>query len=971
MSGHRVVRLLLAAVFAGAWGMAGRPAAAQEELIERTGPPALDDLETDANKDGVPDGWYNARDAAWMAEGGKVGPHFVRCECDRPGRPSRLSRAFGIDGRKTEAIILGLWVKQEQIQTGERRGEEPSLLIDFLGGELRTLSRGVMGPWTHSVGNRWTRVAKRIAVPPGTRDAIMSVGLLGATGQLDFDGLTVDLVPVGGAASTNLVVNGDFELGDPAPAYWVLEKEARRVFPGLESTAALELTRAESRALAGLAIPVERLGALEVAIAARCAGLRGGGGATARVFFLDSFGDRVAGPENGRAIFVWAGSSAWRVDRARVNVPPDAVRAVLQIDKLDSVGSIRIDDVRVTTSPDPAAGSWTPFHVVDADPDAEADWLPVAPSPTIAAGSALDVSFLLPAPAGRDGFVAVKEGRLAFSRGGRARFLGVSLIPPAAFLEPERADALASRLARCGINLVRLGELDTPLGPDRSLIDDTRDDTLALDAQALAHLDHLVAALKARGIAVALELQGGRRFRVGDGVALPGLLPPGGGPAAQFDPTIGKLALTTAQALLGHVNPETGLALAEDPALAWVTLAGEVSLFDLIERPDALPAPYARALHTLAEKARGGVAGRRLWESLEADHSRRMAEALRQAKVRVPIAGVSHWRREPEFVAAQAGAGLDLIDDRLYWATPAWVSPEVRSMLWSLDGGLAGVAGHKRRADRPYVVGQWCNQSLGAWSAATEAADLLLGVHTAAAEDWDALIRRGVFYYPLTWGDGPTGTVGGEDIFQVPEVVNGSPHLDVLWPHASSLFYRGGSSRPEREPRKGEAPGRGNGRSGRRAIPGWDGRHGRLVVDTPHTQALAGWVGGQPARFDHLELASENVFLVLAATSIGPEPIATSQRLLVSAVGRVEPTGFRWVDDWRHAVADPGRPPFLQEPVRARVVWRRKGPVRAFALNNAGERVGPAPLEVLPGGRGVALVLDGRTAGFHWELVAE
>ena len=80
--------------------------------------------------------------------------------------------------------------------------------------------------------DRWTRVAKRIPVPPGTKDAIMSVGLMGATGTLDFDGLTVDLIPVGGEDSTNLVVNGGFELGDPGPASWVAEGDARRVFPG-------------------------------------------------------------------------------------------------------------------------------------------------------------------------------------------------------------------------------------------------------------------------------------------------------------------------------------------------------------------------------------------------------------------------------------------------------------------------------------------------------------------------------------------------------------------------------------------------------------------------------------------------------------------------------------------------------------------------------------------------------------------
>ncbi len=46
-------------------------------------------------------------------------------------------------------------------------------------------------------GNGWTRVARRMAVPPGTKDAIMTVGLMGATGTLDIDGLTIDLVPVG------------------------------------------------------------------------------------------------------------------------------------------------------------------------------------------------------------------------------------------------------------------------------------------------------------------------------------------------------------------------------------------------------------------------------------------------------------------------------------------------------------------------------------------------------------------------------------------------------------------------------------------------------------------------------------------------------------------------------------------------------------------------------------------------------
>jgi hypothetical protein len=956
---------LAAFVLAGPGGVEWRICLGQDELIDRPGPPPVDNLEADLNNDGIPDGWYNALDIIRIAEGGPAGPNFVRFECAQRGRPARLSRAFGIDGKKTEAIELGLWVRLKNIQFGEREGDEPQLMIDFLGDQLRQLGRGMLGPWTHSVPrDRWTRVVKRIPVPKGTKDAIMSVGLMGATGTLDIDGLTVDLIAVGGEPTTNLIVNGGFELGDPGPSSWIADNDARRVFPGIHSAAAAELTRARSRLLAGVAIPVDGIQALDVSVAVRLSGLRGAGGARAVLFFLNEFGKLVAGHEAGDFFFFWAGSSPWRVDEERVNVPPGAVRAVLQFEKLDAVGSIRIDDVQVTAAPNPAAATWVPYHTVD-----EADqWLAVSSSPSIEPKSALDVSFLLPAPAGARGFVTVKDGRLAFADGGRARFFGVALLNPAAFLQREPADLLADRLARSGVNLVRLADLDAPNGPNRSLFDDTRDDTRAFDSEALARLDHLVAALKARGIYVAIELQNKRRFRGEDGVAAAGLLPAGGGPAAQFDPALGTLALESAKALLRHVNPETGLALRDDPVLAWVTLNGEVSLFNLIDTPDALPAQYAKALQSLAEKTTSGP-GRRFWEKVESAHCVQMADALRKDHLRVPIAGISHWRREPEFNAGQAAKGLDLIDDRIFWGPPppSWVPAEKRSSLWhGQDGGLAAVAALKRRPDRPYVLGLWCNLTHGAWSDPYEAADHLLGAYSALTGDWDALVRRGIFIFPLTWGEGAAGTNGGEDIFQIAEVVNGSPHVYGLWPHAASVFLRGYQVRTDRRGTVAAAA-----KSRYRSTSRWDPANGRLRVDTPYTQGIAGWVDQQSASFANVDFSTQNPFAVLIATSISDEPIASSRRLLVSAIARVEPTGLRWVDSWKREVADPGRPPFLQEPVVASVVWRRKGKVRAFALDNTGKRTAEVSVETLPGGGGVSLAIDGRTAAFHWELVAE
>jgi hypothetical protein len=937
------------------------PAEAETIEPERPAPPARDDFESDENKDGIPDGWYNSRGATIVAEGGIHGPHFLRFHESKPGRPARLSRAFGIDGRKTEAIIIGLWVRLDQTHSGERLGQNPGLMIDFLGEGLRTLRRGSMGDWGRSMGSHWNYVARRFAIPPGTRDAIMSIGLLGATGTLDVDGMTFELVPVNRVETTNLVSNGDFELGSPDPDGWTLRAGARRMQLGPQSTSVLELPRSGSQAMVGLAVPVEPFPQLEVAARVRCQGLRGAGGAVASLFFVDDFGRILPGLEHGIEAFRWSGSFDWQPVRTVVDTPPRAVRAVLQFGVLDSGGKVWIDDVEVTASPNAMAGSWAPYHAEDDT----TGWPAYTPSTTILEGSALDASYLLDAPAGKHGFVTVKNGRLHFTKGGRARFFGVSLLAPTAFQDAVRADALADRLARSGINLVRLGDLDTPVGAGRSLLDDTRDDTKAFDPQALAKLDHLIAALKKRGIYIALELQGTRKFRTEDGLPEVEQLGLGGGPASILDPKIGQLARETAEALLAHVNPETGLALRDEPALAWITLASEISLFDLIDDPTVLPPHYAEELRSQAERGRGS--GRRLWQLLGSEHWKALADALRRDHVKVPIAGVSHWRRETEFVAEQTTNGLDLIDDRLYFMPPPWLSPDRRSMLWALDGGLIALAAKKRKTDRPYVVGQWSSQTQGAWAFPHEAADALLGAHIAAAEDWDALVRRGIFVYPEAWGSNASGTGGHEDIYQIPEAINGIPQVFGLWPHASALFHRadlpggagGAQAHHAARARRGIAP-----------VPGWEPGRGRLIVDTTHTQGLAGWTNGDPVHLDQIAIETPEPFAVIVASSVGPEPIARTKRLLVSVMARVEPTGLRWVDLTKRQVADPGVPPLVQEPVEAKVRWRRpSGTVKAFALDNNGARVASIPLKRLEDS--VELTIDGLTSGIHWELVAE
>ncbi len=292
-----------------------------DDEIERPEPPKLDQLEVDANGDGVPDGWYNLRDAAWVEGGiGGTKSHCFRFENARPGRPARASRAFGVDGRKVEAVVVGLWVRTEQIGPGERLGDDPGVLIDFLGHELRNLRRGMLGPWTKTIGPEWTRVVKRISIPEGTRDAILSLGLIGATGLLEVDDLAIEMVPRGAATDPNLVVNGDFELGDPAPAGWIVAHGAARAFPGKDSPAAAELAKSGAQILTGVGVPVEGLASLRVGVSYRAKGLRGADAVRGGIFFLDDDGRPLPGASGGRTIFRWSGTNAWASDSAVVNI---------------------------------------------------------------------------------------------------------------------------------------------------------------------------------------------------------------------------------------------------------------------------------------------------------------------------------------------------------------------------------------------------------------------------------------------------------------------------------------------------------------------------------------------------------------------------------------------------------------------------------------------------------------------------
>ncbi len=204
----------------------------------------------------------------------------------------------------------------------------------------------------------------------------------------------------------------------------------------------------------------------------------------------------------------------------------------------------------------------------------------LAPSP-------LDISFLLDAPAGKHGFIQVKDGHLATGDGRRFRFWGVNITDWSAgsrqIPSKEDAEFWAATLARFGINAVRLQflDLDAPRGLIKSGVDNSR----SLDPEQLDREDYFIAQLEKRGIYIDFNLLVGRSFREGDGVKDAKLLGWGAKGTSLYDAQLIELQKEYARQLLSHLNPYTRLKYSDDPAIAVIEINNENSLYVAFHAP--------------------------------------------------------------------------------------------------------------------------------------------------------------------------------------------------------------------------------------------------------------------------------------------------------------------------------------------------------------------------------------------------
>lgn len=282
------------------------------------------------------------------------------------------------------------------------------------------------------------------------------------------------------------------------------------------------------------------------------------------------------------------------------------------------------------------SGGDIPFPVKQAYTIAESKtWPAIAIDKAVVPGSALDFSGILDAPAGKYGFLTTnRDGRWVFEKDTRPmRFSGTHIATFSGdFLTPLSHDELtqlAENVARMGYNSVRFQYIDTFFFNDR-------DDHSSINAAHVAAFDYLLAQLKKLGVYTTIDLAWSRFPKALLARHFPG------SPANPREyytaafyivPELREDLKQHARALLEHINPFTGFAWKDDPALLYVDLVNEDPLDYYFGRIKEVHALYEKEFNVyLKERYRSTQELASAWGGLGA------AESLERGMVRLPKA---------------------------------------------------------------------------------------------------------------------------------------------------------------------------------------------------------------------------------------------------------------------------------------------------------------------------------------------
>jgi protein-L-isoaspartate(D-aspartate) O-methyltransferase len=144
-------------------------------------------------------GWHYSRQLKFVkSDSSPEGKQFAQFTNSDGGRNSQTLQGFAVDGRKVKYLDIAFHVAGKDIRyapipnTKPEQYYQPGVVVYFYDENRGPIEEKVLGPWRGTFD--WQKETRRVEVPQKAREAILRIGLQGATGEIDFDGFEMTSV---------------------------------------------------------------------------------------------------------------------------------------------------------------------------------------------------------------------------------------------------------------------------------------------------------------------------------------------------------------------------------------------------------------------------------------------------------------------------------------------------------------------------------------------------------------------------------------------------------------------------------------------------------------------------------------------------------------------------------------------------------------------------------------------------------
>lgn len=593
--------------------------------------------------------------------------------------------------------------------------------------------------------------------------------------------------------------------------------------------------------------------------------------------------------------------------------------------------------------------------------------------------SPIDLSFLNQdeRPAGKHGFVKAKGDQLEFEDGTVAKFWGTNITAYTIFETPrDKVKLQAKRLSSLGFNLVRLHHFDS-LWVHPNIFGNKQNNTRSINKDSIEKIDWWIKCLKDEGIYVWLDLHVGRNVTPSDNITYFNEMSDGASTAEikgynYINQSIQNAMRDFNTAYLSHVNVFTNTKYVDEPSVAAVLITNENDLtshFGNTFLPDKNVPQHSKIFITkvnaFALKNNLSVSKTsRTWEhgpsklllnDLEYQFNINMINHLRKLGLKVPIVTTSTWGGNPISSLPALTSG-DIIDVHTYQDIGALEkNPLYAANLthWISAGQVI---------NKPTSVSEWNAEP---FPTADRHTLPIYVASQASLQGWDAMMQYAYAQEALTDRGSPSNWQSYND-----------PSLIATMP-AAALMYRRGDIKPANNtyvldlgkdqmfnqsispensafirtstelsklviamPAVKELPWlqRSDIPSNAKVINdpstsvievnateaksdtneiirNWN--KGNIYINTPRTQAVAGWIGGEKFKLDDVEISASTPNGTIVVQSAENVPINKSRKILISLAGR-------------SVTEREGKMPFLSEQINGTILIKAPKGLKLF-----------------------------------------